>query len=281
MAKTAWERFQELAANGPVNVRQMEAAGIKFPSTYTSQWTRCKPPRVVCEGTDAHGYKLYRLAVPKDVPAAVPGLDALLDAQDDDGTPEVHVLKGHSKDDAPAPKRLDLPPIHVRPAAQQEAPKPGPSMDELVMQLADKLAQSIALQVQARLEDYLTQVIESKLAPLPEAVRMDVELPLPTAPVKHKGEKLHVCIGGLLPQQVHLIQKEFGADMQLDFLGADHNAKSVQEKLSHADAAFVMTKFIGHWLDRKFADAKVPVFQRINGGMTRLRDCLTSLYVSS
>lgn len=272
MAKTAWERFKELVGSQAMTASQMEAAGIKYADSYLSQWRRMTPPRVAVVGYDNEGRKLFAVAVAQ-APTHSTGdeLDAVPSSVDDVGADNaVHVLKGHNKDDAPAPA-----------PTQPEAVKPSTSMDELVMQLADKLAQSIALQVQARLEDYLTQAIEAKLAPLPEAVRMDVELPLPTAPVKHKGEKLHVCIGGLLPQQAHLIQKEFGADMQIDFLGSDHNAKSVQEKLSHADAAFVMTKFIGHWLDRKFAEAKVPVFQRINGGMTRLRDCLTSLYVSS
>lgn len=273
MTKTAWEQFTDLAGDRAVTVPEVEAAGIKHASSYLSQWKRMVPPRVEAAGKTPEGLKLYRIVQDK-APEQVDGLDAVLGSEDDHDTAQIHVLKGYTQDK----------PIGIRPKLTP-TPSVGTtrssSMDELVLQLADRLARSIAEQVQARLEDYLTQAIEAKLSPLPEAVRVEVELPLPAAPIKHKGDQLHVCIAGLLPQQTQLIKQEFGKDMRIDFIGSDHNPKSVREKLAHADAAFVMTKFIGHWLDKIAAESKVPVFQRITGGMTRLRDCLTSLYVSS
>jgi hypothetical protein len=272
MKRTSFDVFTDLFhANGYVTNAMLEGAGVKHPASYTSVWLREAPPRIIkTNNRKPYRYRLYQTeARPPSAPAlAVPSLplpdvdlDEVLFRLDD--TPAAPDDTGHAR------------PMEGSELKQPELPPYTPDINSLISQVADHIAAQIAQQVQVRLQDYLIQAVpENVPVPVPD------EEPAVRLVQKAKGDRLHVCIAGLLPQQAQIINNEFGKDMRLSFIPSNSNPKDVRGRLDHADAALIMTKFVGHWLDGVVSKTGVPV-QRITGGMSRLRDSLTSLYCTT
>ncbi|MBS4017503.1 MAG: hypothetical protein KGZ68_04625 [Dechloromonas sp.] len=267
MKRTNFDVFTDLFnANGYVTNAMLEEAGVKYPSSYTTSWQREVPPRIVqTNNRKPYRYALPQAAVKPAIEATPPplpdvDLDSVLFKLDD--APAVLDGTGHV---APGP-------TPAKPAP--ELPVYTPDINVLISQVADHIAAQIAHQVRLRLQDYLIQAV-------PEDLPVSEEEAVTPPPVrKAKGDRLHVCIAGLLPQQAQIINNEFGKDMRLSFIHSNANPKDAKGLLAHADAALIMTKFVGHWLDGVVSKAGIPV-QRITGGMSRLRDSLTSLYCTA
>lgn len=263
MRRTRYDTFLALyREHGYVTNAMLQEAGVKSAASFTSKLAAENPPRIrATNHTQPYKYAPVTQAGTPATPnipepdaeglALAADLDALMNGAVDDATVT-------TTPSAPHPDllgKLDL--------------------DSIIAQLADTIAARIAEQVQARLTDYLTQVV-------PEQIGVVTAAPEPVPEhVPCRGDKLHVCIAGLLPQQEQMIKNEFGRDMKLSFIPSNSNPKGARGLLDHADAAFIMTKFVGHWLDKIVADAKVPVFRRVNGGMSMLRDSLTSVFCAS
>jgi hypothetical protein len=89
-----------------------------------------------------------------------------------------------------------------------------------------------------------------------------------------------VTIVGLLPGQVDMIKKEFGEELHLSFVSSN---KSEADRLRHlcqsSGHVVSMSGFLSHSLDNIVKSSKAE-HKRIMGGMTSLREHLTSIYVN-
>ena len=94
-----------------------------------------------------------------------------------------------------------------------------------------------------------------------------------------KAPKPRVLVVGLLNDQASMIEKEFRDCLDLRFLRAGAPSQAVRSAAASCDHIVCMTGFIDHPTDTLLRKAGAT-YHGVAGGMTRLRDTLTELYVS-
>jgi hypothetical protein len=99
----------------------------------------------------------------------------------------------------------------------------------------------------------------------------------PAQQAKASPRKPTVLIAGLLPMQAGLISSEFSEVFDLRFFDSEGSLQKLKS-MSKVDHAFTFTSKISHAVEEVIRATGTPV-QRCSGGMTMLREKLTSLYV--
>lgn len=94
-----------------------------------------------------------------------------------------------------------------------------------------------------------------------------------------KTPKPRVLVVGLLNDQTSMIEKEFRDCLDLRFLRAGAPSQAIRSAAASCDHIACMTGFIDHPTDTLLRKAGAT-YHGVAGGMTRLRDALTELYVS-
>ena len=90
-----------------------------------------------------------------------------------------------------------------------------------------------------------------------------------------------VTVVGLLPGQASMIKDEFGTEFSLHFVtSAKNEASRLHGLCKTSDAVLTMTGFISHSLEKIIKSSGVRLV-RVNGGMSSLRDELTTLYIQA
>lgn len=147
------------------------------------------------------------------------------------------------------------------------------SLDDILSSFADQLATTLV----DRVVDKLKASIETKL-------REAVPQALPTLPKRDEALKpaplMKVCITHLLPQQAGMLAQEFGQAFDLRFWN-DKTGDGVSTLKSlgvTCDYVLHHTDHASHATDGILKSIGARVI-RVSGGMTRLRDELTRLYV--
>lgn len=140
-----------------------------------------------------------------------------------------------------------------------------------------KAVEKVGLDANNRL-DALQCAIDQMRPPAPVPLRAVEALAPPPAPMP-KPPKPKVCIVGLLPAQTQLIETDFREVFDLRFIDITElrGGKRPATTFANVDAVLVMTKFVNHTAEDLKANAKRLV--RVNGGITALKDALTSLYL--
>lgn len=89
---------------------------------------------------------------------------------------------------------------------------------------------------------------------------------------------MKVLVVGLLPQQAGLIQTEFGDVFELDFFkeGRPHILSTA---VAMSDCTVLMTSKVSHWMSDTVKRSVRVLY--CNGGMSQLRDTLTTLYLEA
>jgi predicted transcriptional regulator len=112
------------------------------------------------------------------------------------------------------------------------------------------------------------------------------ETPVARRPVLHTPVRREetprqpkVFVIGLIPHQAGIIQSEFHECFDLRFAEADTPAKRLESMANDCDRVIVLTSFISH--STQDAVKKHPGFERISGGMARLKDRLMELFLAS
>lgn len=99
----------------------------------------------------------------------------------------------------------------------------------------------------------------------------------PTSPPKPALPK--ICIAGIWAVQQQMIQKEFGDVFDLRMFDADQaTSASFAKTLESCDRVLLLTNFINHTIENKVKQSKAQ-YSHVRGGMTMLRDRLTTLFV--
>lgn len=148
-----------------------------------------------------------------------------------------------------APKAAPAPASAPAPTVMREL-----TIDELISALASKIAQQVAAQVQQQLLEVDNQFKVGKHDPTYGSVRKS---------------KPRVIVIGLLGDQVHNIDHEFGSLFDLKFIDTD---RAMGLTPPDADAYLLMKNFINHPLYHKYRD--FPNHVLVDGGMTSLRTWL-------
>lgn len=102
---------------------------------------------------------------------------------------------------------------------------------------------------------------------------------LPTTPITTPKLK-RVLVLGLLPEQQHMIHKEFDSVFKLTCLGSNDNANLIKSNSAHADSVFIVADFISH-STIKLVESTGCTPRIVKGGMTSLRDAMTKYYVGA
>lgn len=159
----------------------------------------------------------------------------------------------------PVAKRVvdPIPMERVTPVASGAAPAPQPS------NLSNATMEDLIAEMAKRIADKLTQAIDHEIKTLEHTFKLQKHNPTYGATGIFKKR---VVIIGLLQDQQHSIQQEFGEQFQLKFIGTDE-AKHVV--VSEAHAYLMMKNFISHSVFEKYQ--KLPNHVLIDGGMSTLR----------
>lgn len=156
-------------------------------------------------------------------------------------------------------------------------------LDDMVEQLASRLAQQVAVKLRDKIAAELADIVASTALPeikqaalmeqAPSAAEPAIKLP---AIEQKKPKKPHVLICGLLPQQAGLISQEFGEVFDLRFW-KDEGIGRLKDLVRNADYSITFSSKLGHHVEETIKSAGAPV-TRVMGGMTSLRDVLTDIY---
>ncbi len=156
------------------------------------------------------------------------------------------LLAGQAKVTPMAP--VEPPPA---PPVPPPAPQPELTLDELVQAIATKVA------------GVLTQSIKREIKELEHTFHLQKHNPTYAS---SKIYKPHVVVIGLLPDQAHIIEREFGDRFALKFIRSD-DAKHAD--IPQGQAYLLMKNFIDHSVYHKYQP--LPQHVLIDGGMATLR----------
>lgn len=114
----------------------------------------------------------------------------------------------------------------------------------------------------------------SNLQTVPEAAALDRAKALPAV------KKPRVVVIGLLNAQRALIEKEYNSVFDLEFFSSQEGrGKAFSSSAANAAAVMAMIGFIDHGVDNVMKAAGTR-YTPVRGGLTALRDALTTLYVT-
>lgn len=138
---------------------------------------------------------------------------------------------------------------------------------ELASLFAVELKRELTLTIGAVISESMTEA-RTRLVAEMQAIKPKQIKPKPT---------IKVIVVGLLPDQADTIGKEFEDVLDLRFYVSSDRAQRISDAAKHVHAAAIMTDFIGHHIDK--AAQSAPRLYRVSGGMTKLRETLTQIYV--
>lgn len=165
-----------------------------------------------------------------------------------------------------------------RPAAKPHS-KPAAGLDALLDQVAGAIALELTSRIRERLADELQQVLPTT-APTRDPVRLLDEITRRialNAPAAPKDRLDTALIVGLLPAQAGMIQSEFHDAFDLKFW-QDGPPSQLKDLVRGADHVITFSGKLGHHVEETIKSTGKS-FVRIMGGMTQLRDTLTTIYV--
>lgn len=154
------------------------------------------------------------------------------------------------------------------------------SAQGLANSIASLVMDAVAEEVEAQLEsmkDEIARVVRLKFEAERESVRLS-EMTPSNEGSEATREKLRILIVGLLPGQKTQIEQEFGKEFDLRFAESNLMGKSLKKKVMSCDYCLSMVNFIGHPTENTILSTEVK-YEKVAGGMSSLRDRLTSLYV--
>jgi len=181
----------------------------------------------------------------------------------------------------------DLALIERRPSTPPLVVNGQSALDSAIEALADALVARVSDVVEAKVEGLIAGIVETQVARSLEKLTASIKpatglgmeayrTKLAAPPPKAKLPR--VLVGGLLPDQANIIQKEFSDALDIRFLGANENVQLWKSNASHADAVFVFADKISHMLIRAVESVgATPII--VKGGMSSLREALTKYYV--
>jgi hypothetical protein len=162
------------------------------------------------------------------------------------------------------------------PNASDEPVRTDYGLDGAVKTLARQLAVKVVGQLMVEVEHEIRQLMDQiVISGSPES--KEVVLKLPSQAITKRKPK--ILIVGLLDDQRHHIEREFGDCFDFKYMGAEGSPATLKESLKHCAVVITMTGFISHWIDDtiKVSPAK-DHFIRLSGGMTALRQTLTDIF---
>ena len=142
-------------------------------------------------------------------------------------------------------------PVPPAPSEPPPAPPPTISLDAMVEAIAARVAATLVQAIKREVKELEHEFKLEKHNPTYEGVRIC---------------KPHVTIIGLLPDQEHLMQREYGDKFVLRFLG---NEAARHADVVKAHAYLLMKNFISHAVYNKYKS--LPQHVLIDGGMSTLR----------
>lgn len=166
------------------------------------------------------------------------------------------------------------------PPPKAQAPIPAPAeptgLDGAIAKLVDALVTRITTDVQDRVEALVADSVEPKLVSMIE--RMTANVGKVTAIPVSRPKLARVLIVGLLPEQQHMIAREFSDTLDTRFVGSNDNVNLMKSNASQAAKVFVMADFISHTSIAAIQSVGADV-AIVKGGMTHLRDALAAFYI--
>lgn len=129
----------------------------------------------------------------------------------------------------------------------------------LVSEFAEKLEQRLPL----ALEDKMREVVNR------QSPKVQVAQP----------KKKSVCVVGLLPVQAGMISTEFGDVFDFRFIEASERNGHMKSSVASSDTTIVMAGFVSH-ATCELIKTQCDKPEYVHGGMTKLRDVLTGMYVA-
>lgn len=180
---------------------------------------------------------------------------------------------------APAPKAM---PVNVEAAPVPTTPStPAPPTVDL-SHAVDAIAQAVATALEAAIKDRIADVVRTQLQvtldALPAQVLSLTGGTVSPASVKTKPAfRPRVTVVGLLPGQVEMISREYGAALDLHFVDCEHtNTKRLEGLCRSSHHVITMTNFINHAVEA-IIKASGGNLIRVFGGMSSLRIALEGI----
>lgn len=182
----------------------------------------------------------------------------------------------------PAPKAA--PPINIDEVLQRLSMLSA-DVDELLTasaQLSDRVNKLLEqnthmFKALSNVQTCLHQPPIQVLAPVPEEIKVGTSAAVSKPPPKPVLPK--IVIVGLWAAQQQMITKEFGEIFDLRMFDADQaRSTSFSSTLESCDRVLLLTNFINHSIEAVVKNSGRP-FNHVKGGMSVLRDRLTTLFV--
>lgn len=148
--------------------------------------------------------------------------------------------------------------------------------------ILDQFARAVALELAGRIKDQLIEELQA-ITPAThtrESVRpllAEIQQRIAAAATPTKARLPKVVVIGLLPAQAGMIQSEFHDVFEFDFW-KDGSPSQLKDMVRGAEHVIIFSGKSGHYVEEVLKSAGKP-FHRVMGGMTQLRDLITSLYV--
>lgn len=100
----------------------------------------------------------------------------------------------------------------------------------------------------------------------------------PSVPTVEKPRLKKILIAGLINPQIREIEREFHDTLDIRFWRTDENPNVLKSKAGQADKVILVTDFISHSHQGIIQNMNIK-FIRHSGGMTKLKDLLTEIYI--
>jgi hypothetical protein len=136
--------------------------------------------------------------------------------------------------------------------------------------LVDAILGRLVTDLSAKIENLLVEQA-GRLSGKPARAQIDAPVPKP--------QLRKIMIGGLLPEQAELIQREFSDRYKIKFVGTTENPSMWKSNAATAEATFVMAGFVSHHHTEAVNSVHGNI-QLVHGGMTTLRTSLTNYFAS-
>jgi hypothetical protein len=141
-------------------------------------------------------------------------------------------------------------------------------LDDLVNELVTAIANKVVERVRPVVIERLRESVAAMTAEVVEKV----------APQKEKPKLPSIFIGGLHPDQVHMIEKEFEGVADLRFANSDEHESLWKSRAAKANHTVMMVDFLSHKHVEAVKSTGVKAIV-VRGGLTKLRDKLMELSV--
>lgn len=166
----------------------------------------------------------------------------------------------------------------IKPEEKIEIPqevKPS-SLDHAIEELAGALVARVSSVVELKVNDLVgelvTRQVTASIEKLAAGLNATPATPKATTPLPR------ILIVGLLDSQSAHVKREFDRVFDLRFVGSNESTDKLKSNAAQADVVYVMGDFVSHSTNDLIRRVgAVP--HVLHGGLTKLRDTLTSLYV--